>query len=464
MKHFLLFSLVWLLPVSIFAQTGPNVQWRSDPWTVTIPNPPATTGNWQLEVERSPVAGTSPLTVSGANTGQTVLNNYTVPGKLTSGSSTCTAAWLVLYRSGVYPAPKVKAAWKQMRPDGQPDPMLFGGFDPAGNRIGPQGHPVDENGVEQEPEPPPLPERYFASATYHNTGKFPVSLRITWVSLAGPTILLTSGHCEPGASYTSEGYADEPFRITIQPVADDIDWGDPVTADSEPVEEDDEEHPPQPPPGSPGGVGGPPANSGGQWNGGNAQVPKPAALPPQPRPGVGDPNDDARNEELKGELGRILDQLNSMGNQAAGDADRTNELLAGIKDAAEETADNTGGDGIGSGPGALVLPGTGAGDSNGEEHGGFGELGIPAMIDGIRISGAGMLQSASDLRQAIGLGQSYGSAPLAWSFTLPQFGTFSLNVGEALGEWAGIIRQIILFILSWNFVLGAFKIVTNAFN
>ncbi len=326
-------------------------------------------------------------------------------------------------------------AWAQCYKTGNVNPLL-GGPIVDGVPKDPAGNDVDDAGVSIVPPP----DRYYASAEYHNTNDFAVTVHYVYTETGPPPAVILIGqlNCQPGQKVVKDGYNDAPFKIVLTATSDGRDIGDPVESIAEEVDDDDPDHPDQPQTGQPGGPGGP-VNAGGGTRPGGDQVDKPMEFVPRPRPGTTEGNAEARHEESTGELKRIVDQLNTMANQAADDADKTNELLDKIEENTGDGEDE--GDGEGDTPDIIENPGNAA-DS----------LGVQSKMENIKAAGAGAATALTGLVSALHLEGQYSSA--AWAFTIPfaNFGTIEIDF-ETWPQWIfTAVRGVLLFFVGLRFV------------
>lgn len=441
MRYFLLFLLLSL------PAFGANVTFRLSQTSVQVSAPATPTGGGYI-YSKLLVNGVSNGGIGVATpiaSGQTVTINISAQTK--TADETAKVRAVLFYDPNAAGAANKDVFWLQF--DKNNPPLNPGGpVNNDGVPTNPAGDPVDDDG---KPIVAP-PKRHYASVSYSNNNPFPVTLQIIYTCSIDGLMFQKAANVEAGSAYFTDGYHDHPFTITAQPMADGNPLGDPISGPSEPVDENDPGLPPLPNPGEPGGVGGPPSTGGGPRPG-NGQVGAPDPTPDQPRPGTGEGNADARNKELRGELQRIAAQLNSGFNQAANDADRTNDLLNDIKSNTGKTADNTEGDGEGDGEGegngnGSEIPGAGSGPDGTMSD----SSGIGGKLQSVRDGAASLQASAQGLVSSLGLSAGYSQSTLTWSIPFPPFGTVELNFEALLGQWIGIIRQVLVFFISLNFL------------
>lgn len=322
-----------------------------------------------------------------------------------------------------------------------------GGYDENGNPVSPDGLPVDSNGNPIEPEP----ERYKATAEYLNTNNIPVTVVVRRY-VEGALVGTSEASVEPGQKYEASIVADRPCSISIIPRYDGVENEDEkVEADGEPIFEDDPDFTAIPP-GQPGGPGGPPLNTGGVAPGGS-QIGGPGMVVDVPRPGNTEGNADARNEELRKEIQRVVETLLAIGNQAADDADRGNGLL-------NEIAGNTKGGGEGEEEGDPDIPG----DFDALEP---SELpadatGIGSKMGAIKAAGAAVVDELKDVLETLNLQGQYASGPLVYTINT-RFGVVTLDFDAWFGTIIGYVRTFILFAMTLSFFGRMISIVRGAF-
>lgn len=468
MRYFLLFLMLSLAGVAL----GQGTQsWEVPAFTVTFERP-ANAGSsansvWYVDGVQGSTANVFSSGGPGAGT-RTYNHAYRTHSTPATAQSVRLVINVLLTDGTAKPV-----AWQQARKTGSSDPIKSGPFH-DGVPVDGNGDPVDENG---DPATPPA-DRHYAKAEYINTHDFPVTVQYIYTGVTEGIILLGNGNCEPGAKFFKDGYNWEPFSISLTPFADGQQVDDTVTEPSDPVVEGDPNHPEQPNPGDPGGPGGPVLPGGGQRPGGN-QIPNEPPVPDQPRPGEGEPNTEARHKEIRGELQRIAAGINRVGNQAADDADRTNELLGGVKDSTDGVGDGVDGlkdglegvgdsvdgvkdaiDGLGEGgQSGLGTPGVSAGGQGADVE----DQGIFAKIDAVRTGSAAVLEASQGVVSALGLNRSVSSSALSWQVSVPVFGSYTLNLDSVLGEYIPIIRNFLLFLAGLFFVFSALDEIKRIF-
>lgn len=457
MKSFLVLLSLLLLCGPALAQ---STTWRVNGFTTTTTkraNP--AWSYWYRAVSKANGSTLASGAVSGPNAVENG-NNVMLVFPTISNAQRFRFTW------GVGPIGQNPREWKESYDVNNPGSGTppSGLYLPDGTPVSPGGDPVDENGNPILPEP----KRYKATAEYTNPFDHPISLRITYY-VEGAFFSTAVVNVQPKAKHTEVMVYHKPCSISLQPMADGVDFDDPIEAEGVPVYEDDPGYKPIPD-GQAGGNGGPPLTAGGQRPGGGQQVASPSAQPDVARPGNSEGNADARNQELRGELQRIVAQLNTMGNQAANDADITNDLLDDIAQSAKKTAENTEGDGDGGGDGGGDGEGEGgmtvANDTLDGDDGIEGpgdEMGLGEKLGNIKSAGARLGEAFTAGYEALNLEGQYSESPLIWNIDTGRFGTLTINLEHFGTEVISLIRGSFLFGLSVAFVTKSIRIARSAF-
>lgn len=470
MKRFLLFLL------ACASAQAANITWEVPAFTYSITRPAnaGSTCTYQWEGTGGIVNGPSGVFSSGGPGPGTKTGNRNAVTFTTS--DTVTAVRLTILVDTTNGAAPIPVFWQQARKVGETTPPKGGPYS-GGNPVTPGGDPVDNDGNPAE-EPP---KRYKAQAAVMNSSNYPITVKEVWTS-EGSIIRQKMANVPPQTWYdTGWCYYHKPFTITLTTMVDGQDTADPpVISEGEPVDETDPNEPPIGGPGTPGGPDGPPSGGGGIKI---DPIAEPPQITPQPRPGEGEPNTEARHQELLAAVNRVTTAVTNAANQAKGDAAQGNSLLGSIKDAAGKTSENTGeiaentkgiGDGEGDGEGGeggeggtggsghLAMPGPGTGGTAGNVP---GELsGIGGKISSIRQGAGEALTGAQALVGALGLTQQHGTAPLIWQIPVGPFGNVTLDLDSFASGWIEIVRAILVFVLSIQTAFKAVEILKGAFS
>lgn len=446
MKHFLLFLALCLLASPALA--GEATKWQFSTFSFSGTKP--SNRVWVIKYRWSPTSAPDPVftrVLSGGQWGSSVVTNQLVTGQTSTGTSTADSVWLEVGHS--LTTSFTPMMWIQCNRFGDGTPQKSGPI-VDGVRVDGNGNPVDDNGDPMEPEEPP-PERYKVHLTYSNAHEFPVSISVMmnatpggFIGSAGPF------NVQPGEAWEQTFYYHSPFKASMTVHRDGNPIETPPDVESVPTDETDPEKPPD---GQPGGDGGPVQNGGGGTTPGNSQVPEADAPPDEARPGDAEGNAESRHKEIKGHLAAMLQQLKNNANHAAKDSDLINGTLGKISDKIGDLKDGMEGGTAPSLNGAQETePGTGYLDA----------LGLGANLGELRAGATAIKDGITNLKNSLGL-SPVGSNALTWQVTIPPFGSYELNLVQALGDWAGIIRQFLLFILTWYFITGSFKTLQTLF-
>lgn len=156
------------------------------------------------------------------------------------------------------------------------------------------------------------------------------------------------------------------------------------------------------------------------------------------RPGTTEGNADARNQELRGELQRVTDQVKASGDATKAGIAETNKLLGEIKNSNGGAGDSTTG-------AALGTP---------------SETGLD-FATGVGAKVSGLTGALGNLMAAAGLSSNPGSSPLTWS--IPVMGsTYTISLEEHAGVFS-VVRTAILWVASVCFVWAAIAIARGTF-
>ncbi len=388
---------------------------------------------------------------AGTRTGTRVSVSTSLPDSVTS-------VRLTIMLNTTDGSPDIPVYWQQAYKASDPKPPKGGPYD-NGVPETPDGDPVNSDG---DPEAPPA-QRHKARASYTNLSNYPKTVKEVWMS-EGSLVKQKQTSCPPQSTYdTGWCYYHKPFTIVLSVTADGEDLGeDPVIGDSDPVNEadPDPEDPPLPDVGQPGGPGGPGSGGGGVTVN---PTPEPPAVTPEPRPGAGEANDEARHKELVGAVNRTTTAANQAGNQAKSDAAQGNSLLGGIKDGISDLAGKMGegeGEGDGFGPDdsanldKLANEGPGEADSPGEAE--------SAEADGIRGSVGALIASFSGLANALQVTGPGGGTSLSWTIEMPIGGTRTLSL-EAYSGYFATVRTALRWVCTVIFAFAYIRVVRGAF-
>lgn len=447
MKHFLLVLAFCLLASPALA--GPSQKWQHSTINFSGTKPSGTT--WTIRYFWGPSGAQQPLFSGDALTGGQWGNN-TVTNQLKSGrtsTNSTTIDWgrleIGYYQTLVWHG----VMWFQLQPFGGGEPQKSGPIVDGVRQDG-AGNPVDDNGDPEEPTEP-QPDRYKVHLTHTNSREFPVSITVMmnatpggFIGSAGPF------NVQPGEAWEQTFYYQSPFKATMTIHRDGYPIETPPDVESAPTDESDPERPPD---GEPGGIGGPVQNGGGGSTPGNSQVPEADAPPDETRPGDSEGNAESRHKEIKGHLAAMLQQLKNNANHAAKDSDLINGTLGKISDKIGDLKDGLSG---GAGPSL-----NGAEEAE-HETGHLDALGLGANLGELRAGAGAIKDSIVGLKNSLGL-SPVGTGTLSWNVSIPPFGSFELNIAQALGDWAGIIRQFLLFIMTWYFISGLFQRLQSLF-
>lgn len=440
-----LFAVINCLLGSLQAQ---QVTFWVDTFTVTIVRGPLAssnaTGAWWINGIRTATDKT--FNSGGPGAGERVYTYNTT----TRSANPVDNVRLVL--NVIENGTEVPFYWKQARKDGDAaNPDKEGPFE-GGIPVNKVGEPVDPSGNPMEPPP----KRYKAYAEWVNTNSVPATVEWQAVHAEG-TLQVGSDQVQPGTKWSQTMYWVKPFKITYQPFLDGAPTQDPVEV---PANEEDPATPwpPLPKPGDPGYPGGPKFDIGKAP--GQNQVPTPDPVAPEPRPGDGEQNDEARHKEAMAQMGRIVDQINKAANQAAGDADIANDYLSGIKDNTEGMGQGGDEEGDGNADTANLEAIKGALTGGSGSVGAF-EPGASAMGQGITTSTGNLVTALGNFTGALAIG-SPGTQQLQWSIDLPEVGSKQINL-EPYSSSFNAVRAIFLMVAGYVFWQAMVKTIRGAF-
>lgn len=446
-----------ILILTLCSSASAVTTWEVPPFDYTFERPAnATTTvsySWVSYGTIGTVSGTSAAFSSGGPGPGTRTGSRTTTATCTAPDE-ATSIRLVLMcgtTDGPYPV-----WWQQARKVGSTDPPKGGPFDadgpttPTGEPVGPTGDPIA-----------PTPKRYKARAAYNNVSAYSITIKETWTS-EGTIIKMKTTSVPPRTAYdTGWCYYHKPFTIKLSFMVDGQDTDEPpIESPSDPVDENDPDEPELPDPGQPGGPGGPGMGGGGVVT---TPTPEPPQVTPEPRPGEGDPNDEARHKELVGAVNRTTTAANDAMNQAKSDAAQGNSLLGGIKDGIGDLAGKLGegeGDGDGFGPAdsanlqKLTEGGGQEGDAPGEAE--------SAAADGIRASVGGLVAAFGGLSNALQITGPGGTTSLTWNIDLPRVGARQISL-EPYAGYISMVRVMMRWVCAVIFGFAYIRTIRGAF-